>query len=216
MVATERTTLTELRGKETKQRILDAAYLVFSRQGYGQATVDDVAREAGISKGALYHHFPGKEQLFHALLQDRVRSCRDHMLDAVGEIRSLPEAIRAAIETSFSSHHADPDWTPMFMEFWGQATRDEYARSIVSTAYSNCRETVAQILRAGQGLGFVRPGLDTDTVAVLYLAMVDGIRLRAQMDTTVDVDRTKELMADMIVGFIKSQPRDGGRVADNR
>ncbi len=202
---TERLTLPQQRSQETRKRILDAAFRAFSRQGYGHATVDDVAREAGISKGALYHHFPGKEQLFHALLQDRVRDCRDHMLRAVGEITSLPRSIRAAIQASFTSHHADPDWTPMFMEFWGQAVRDGFARSIVSGAYRNCRATVAEILRAGQGLGFVRPDLDVDTVAVLYLAMVDGIRLQSQVDTGVDVDTTKELMADMIVGFIKSQ-----------
>ncbi len=69
----ERLTLPQQRARETRQRILDAAFRVFARQGLGQASIDDIAREASISKGALYHHFPGKQELFYALLRDRVR-----------------------------------------------------------------------------------------------------------------------------------------------
>ena len=68
-----RTTLREQRTQETRRLILDAAYRVFAARGYGQATIDDVLAEAGISKGALYHHFASKEELFKALLEDRIR-----------------------------------------------------------------------------------------------------------------------------------------------
>ena len=205
----ERLTLPQQRSRETRQRILDGALSVFSRLGYGHASVDEVAREAGISKGALYHHFASKEDLFRALLKDRVKGCQEHMLSAVGEITSLPQAMRAAIGASFTSHHADPQWTPMLMEFWSEAVRDVYARSIVADSFRNCRQTVAQILRSGQAMGFVRPDLDADAVSVLYLAMVDGIRLQAQVDSSVDVEGAKDSMGDMIIEFVK--PRSGGR-----
>ncbi len=52
-----------------KQSILDAAMKVFSKNGYHGATVSDIAREAGISKGLLYTYFPGKEELLDELLQ---------------------------------------------------------------------------------------------------------------------------------------------------
>ncbi len=206
-VMTESLTLQQQRSQETRKRILDAAFRVFAGQGIGEATVDDIAHAAGISKGALYHHFASKEQLFQSLLKDRVKDCQEHMLSTVGEITSLPRAIRDAIQASFTSHHADPDWTPMFMEIWVQATRDDFARSIVAEAFRSCRGTVAQILRSGQGLGFVRPEVDVDAVALLYLAMVDGIRIQAQIDAQIDVSRAKESMADMLVGFIQSKER---------
>lgn len=70
---TTRPTLRARRAQETRQLILDAAYLLFARQGYGQTSVDSILAEAGISKGAFYHHFESKEELFRALLNDRIR-----------------------------------------------------------------------------------------------------------------------------------------------
>ncbi len=67
------TTLTQRRKLETRKLILDAAYQVFAEKGYGQATIDDIIRACGVSKGALYHHFNSKEELFKALLEDRIR-----------------------------------------------------------------------------------------------------------------------------------------------
>lgn len=51
----------------TRERILDAALDVFARKGYHRATVDDIVRASGTSKGAVYHHFPNKEAVFLAL-----------------------------------------------------------------------------------------------------------------------------------------------------
>lgn len=198
---TERTTLTQQRGKETRQRILDAAYLVFARQGLGHASVDDVAREAEISKGALYHHFASKEDLFHALLRDRVRRCATTMLLAATPIAPLSKAIRKVIEASFESQQSNESWMPMYMEFWGQAVREDYARSVMADSHQDCRRTLSQILRNGQESGLVRPDLDTETAAVLYIALVDGIALQRQVDPAIDLERAKALMADMIVTF---------------
>jgi len=54
----------------TRERILHAALTVFARKGYHRALVDDIVRASGTSKGAVYHHFPNKEALFLALVDD--------------------------------------------------------------------------------------------------------------------------------------------------
>src|SRR5260370_38459678 len=51
-------------------RILEAALEVFARKGYHGASVDDIVRASGTSKGAVYHHFPNKEAVFLALVDD--------------------------------------------------------------------------------------------------------------------------------------------------
>ena len=66
-------TLVQRRKLETRKLILDAAYQLFAEKGYAQATIDDIIRACGVSKGALYHHFASKEELFKALLEDRIR-----------------------------------------------------------------------------------------------------------------------------------------------
>ncbi len=54
----------------TRGRILEAALEVFARKGYHGASVDDIVRASGTSKGAVYHHFPNKEAVFLALVDD--------------------------------------------------------------------------------------------------------------------------------------------------
>ena len=59
----------EERSEKSRQQILDAALRLFSHRGYGATSVRDIAEEAGLSKGNVYHHFPDKETIFRALLE---------------------------------------------------------------------------------------------------------------------------------------------------
>lgn len=58
----------EERSEKSRTQILDAALKLFSHRGYGATSVRDIAEEAGVSKGNVYHHFPDKETIFRALL----------------------------------------------------------------------------------------------------------------------------------------------------
>ena len=58
----------ELRSEKSRQQILDAALKLFSHRGYGATSVRDIAEEAGLSKGNVYHHFPDKEAIFRGLI----------------------------------------------------------------------------------------------------------------------------------------------------
>ena len=57
-----------VRSERSRKHILDAALKLFSHRGYGATSVSDIAEEAGLSKGNLYHHFPDKETIFRELL----------------------------------------------------------------------------------------------------------------------------------------------------
>lgn len=58
----------EERSERSRRQILDAALKLFSHRGYGATSVQDLAEEAGVSKGNIYHHFPDKETIFRELL----------------------------------------------------------------------------------------------------------------------------------------------------
>jgi AcrR family transcriptional regulator len=60
----------EERSERSREQILNAALKLFSHRGYGATSVRDIAEEAGLSKGNVYHHFPDKETIFRALLDD--------------------------------------------------------------------------------------------------------------------------------------------------
>lgn len=55
-----------------KQRIINAARTVFTEKGYGKATVREIAKEAGLTTGAIYHHYKNKEELLHEVINDNI------------------------------------------------------------------------------------------------------------------------------------------------
>src|SRR5439155_1511707 len=104
--------------------ILDAAFRVFAREGYHRATLEAIVAEAGLSKGALYYSFDSKQELFHALLQERltIRS---------GQIRADADLARPPAVTpeqwaagAMDSARLDREWNLLFWEFACIAARD--------------------------------------------------------------------------------------------
>src|SRR3989441_619203 len=85
----------------TRERILDAALEVFARKGYHRAIVDDIVRTSGTSKGAVYHHFPNKEALFLALVDDfaarLARSAAAAIAEQHGALAKVECALTAAL-----------------------------------------------------------------------------------------------------------------------
>jgi hypothetical protein len=68
MTTTARATGQQRRSLRTREHIIDAALRVFGHQGYPESSMEDVCREAGCSKGGLYHHYPTKEALLLGVL----------------------------------------------------------------------------------------------------------------------------------------------------
>ena len=88
-------------------RILDAALKIFSRRGYRDASVDDIAMASSTSKGGIYFHFPNKEAIFLKLLDrtaDRLRQKVEEAMAAESEPIAKAEAALQALLIAFSKH----------------------------------------------------------------------------------------------------------------
>src|SRR3970040_1389652 len=79
--------------EETRGRLMDAAIGIFARSGFDRATVDEIVREAGFSKGAFYVHFESKEDLFWAMLEERISRQQDTFRRAVGHTQPVAEKV---------------------------------------------------------------------------------------------------------------------------
>ena len=99
----------QVRGRERKQRILDAGLVVFSRKGYRASAVDDIAAESETSKGGVYFHFPNKESIFLALLEQMgnmlLRKVEEAMLGEPDPVARGDVALRTVLET-FGQHRS--------------------------------------------------------------------------------------------------------------
>lgn len=91
----------------TRDRILQAALQVFAEKGYHRALVDDIVRVSHTSKGAVYHHFPNKEALFLALVDEFSGRLADAVAQAIGgaegALAKVEAALSAGLET-FARH----------------------------------------------------------------------------------------------------------------
>src|SRR5215471_11688033 len=70
MSAGERMNKNVERGRATRAQVIEVATRLFAERGYDGTSVEEVQAAAGISRGSLYHHFPGKEALFWAVLEE--------------------------------------------------------------------------------------------------------------------------------------------------
>ena len=86
----------------TRQRILDAALNVFARKGYHATRMDDIVAEAQSSKGSVYFHFPGKEQLFLALIDEFAHRLEESLTKAIASERGGMRRVEAALNAGLS------------------------------------------------------------------------------------------------------------------
>lgn len=122
------------RRSRTRESVLSAAARVFADRGFHAATVDEVAEEAGVSKGAVYYSFPSKSELFVALLEQRVQVWVA-ALNATPDDESLPEQAAHAASGFFADLDADPWWTPLLLEFLAYSARDERAHEVIRAEF---------------------------------------------------------------------------------
>jgi AcrR family transcriptional regulator len=123
------TTRTRPTRAETRDRILSAAGEVFASRGYDGASLDQVAAAAGLTKGAVYSSFSGKDELFYALVAARLDQRLALVADAADGERDLAELLSDAeddLARLFTTQH---DWHLLFIECWTRAVRDPRRRA---------------------------------------------------------------------------------------
>ena len=93
----------------TRDRILQAALQVFAQKGYHRASVDDIVHASGTSKGAVYHHFPNKEALFLALVDEFAGRLAAAIAEAIGRAHGALGKVEAALRAGVTTfaHHAE-------------------------------------------------------------------------------------------------------------
>jgi AcrR family transcriptional regulator len=187
MLSTARPTIARLTRPEKKARtrlsLLQAAANVFTRRGYHAATMHEVAEEAGYTVGALYSNFGGKQDLFLAMLEEHF----DRQMAIYAEISSrgttLEEKARGAADHWISFLETNPQFFPLFIEFWGLALRDPSLRKQFSARIRRHRQSLADLmLRDATELGIELPDDATESLATIIDSLGDGLALNMLVD----------------------------------
>ncbi|MFT3972318.1 MAG: TetR/AcrR family transcriptional regulator [Amaricoccus sp.] len=158
-------------------QILEAAWRCFQRQGLHATTMDDIIREAGLSAGAVYSYFPGKEALILAAVTDSLGGIRDLVAPALAT-RPLPApdvlAGRIMQAVADFSTREGYDLRRIALLGWSEAQRNEPLRQTMRDFYLPFRDALEAAAAQWQASGQLRPGSAAPDVARAILAAVLG------------------------------------------
>ena len=190
------------RSEETRARILDAAVRRFAVVGYDAASVDDICSEAGVSKGAFYHHYPTKQAIFLALMQGWLKLI-DIGLDAARK-DTVPETFIQMTNLLPGVFAAAEDRLPMFLEFWLQASRDETVWKAIIAPYRHYQDQFAGLVEDGVAEGSLKP-TDPQAAALTIVSLAVGLVLQGVLDPHgADWEKTaRESMHLLMYGLAK-------------
>jgi len=167
------------RSEETRARILESSIKLFSTRGYNAASVDDICAEAGISKGAFYHHFESKQALFLALLDGWLQTI-DKAIKASKD-KTAPETFMQMTEAFPFIFESAGENLPMFLEFWLQASRDDKIWQASIAPYRRYHKYFTALIKKGVDEGsFV--DVDPELTARMIVAMAMGLLLQSLLD----------------------------------
>jgi TetR/AcrR family transcriptional repressor of nem operon len=168
----------------TRAALLEAAFWTFYRNGYQASSLDDVVRAAGVTKGALYHHFSDKAALGYAVVDEIVRSW---MLQRwVEPLRGARDPIAAMQEILTDVAMSTEDeivrhGCPLNNLAQEMSTVDEGFRVRLERVFSDWRLGMADALRKGQKARLVRSDIDPHHVALMIAAFAEGTMSVAKM-----------------------------------
>jgi AcrR family transcriptional regulator len=167
----------------TRTRLLEAARRVFARRGFHGASLDEIAREAGATTGAIYSNFAGKEDLFLALFEEHVASQNRKYREIFSRGQTLEDRSRGGADDWMAFLHDEPDSFPLMIEFWSYAIRDPKLRRRYATRLAAFRETFAQLIEQGASdLGVELPPGFAERMGTVINALGNGLALEKLAD----------------------------------
>ena len=156
--------------------LLAAALRVFLARGYHAATLEQIADEAGFSKGAVYSRFGSKADMFLALLTDRIAVRAAQNASAVAELASSG-TVAGLIELAWQAERATPGWRLLVTEFRVLAARDPALNRRYATAHATTVDGIASVLSAMAERDGISLAVPARRLAELLLAIETGIAL---------------------------------------
>ena len=167
------------RSEETRARILESSIKLFSNRGFNAASVDDICEEAGVSKGAFYHHFETKHTLFLALLDGWLQTI-DNAIEASRD-KTAPETFMQMTEAFPYIFGTAGEGLPMFLEFWLQASRDDKIWQASIMPYRRYHKYFTALIKKGVDEGsFVE--VDPEIASRLIVSTAMGLLLQSLLD----------------------------------
>lgn len=169
---------TKEEAEQTKQDLLDAALAEFSEKGYQAARLQDIAKRAGATRGAIYHHFENKADLYKKLIESAAQQGDVAVQTAVAGGGSFADICRRILTTTLRMLEEDPQFRRvMALSLFKTGASPELA-AIEAERLQNAEATVQSIaayMEYGIDAGEARADFTPDVLARAFLALQNGL-----------------------------------------
>jgi TetR/AcrR family transcriptional regulator, fatty acid metabolism regulator protein len=187
------------RQADRRRQILDAAVKVFARSGFHRARVGDIAEEAGVAYGLVYHYFRSKEELLETIFRDtwtqmlaRVREVEASGVDASEQVRQVTALL-------LRTWRRDPDLVRVLVR---EVTRSQHVQQEIEEI-AEAMKALERIIERGQARGEFRPQIDPRLAAVVFYGALDEILtgwvLGQLPDTDEDIAQAEGNVVQLLV-----------------
>lgn len=192
------------RGADRRRQILGAAVKVFAEKGFHAARVGDVAEEAGVAYGLVYHYFQSKEELLETIF----RTTWTEMLARVREVEdagvAASEAVRQVTALLLRTWRRDPDLVRVLIR---EVTRNPHVQQEIDEIAA-AMEALERIVRRGQESGEFKSELDARLAAAVFYGALEevltGWVLGQLPDEDEDITRAEQNVVALLTGGLRA------------
>jgi AcrR family transcriptional regulator len=163
--------------EEVKKKVVEAAFSLFLRKGFHATTMDEIARELGVTKPALYQYFPGKEDLY-AAVAERARGEFKGILERSYHGRTLSDGSSALFDALLSYV---PQFNGMYSEMLLLAVHNERIRTVLQQDRLEDIRVIERFIKKQQETGLVSAKIDARILALSCDALANGLLMDVMM-----------------------------------
>jgi AcrR family transcriptional regulator len=193
--------------EDKRALILDAAVRVFARSGYHTSRVADIAEEAGVAHGLLYHYFPSKEDVLATVFRDNWAQLLDRFHAVEASPEPADEKLRGIAKILLRTWRNDPALVTVMVR---EVARSAHLQEQVEQVGEGFL-VIQRIVEQGQSEGTFRPDVDARLASwVLYGAMEElltGWVLGTLADGDEEVERAERTVIEVVCGGLAAAPR---------
>lgn len=172
---------------EKAARIVDAMRASVAARGIAGSTFDQVAREAGVSRGLLHYYFGSKEQLLIEVVRRECEVREQRVEAAIADARTPAEVLNALVRSFEEILGEGPAAPVMFLEMLSLGQRHAEIAEELAGLGRRTREAFAAALRSKTEAGVLRLRAEPDAVAAFLFALADGIIIRRLCEPELDI-----------------------------
>jgi AcrR family transcriptional regulator len=171
--------VTEEYKEKKKKKILDSALACFAEKGFQVATIDDIVKHSGISKGAIYNYFKSKEDIYIELMNENSNKSFDVLREKLGKLPTAAERLTHFFEVFRSQVKVNPNWentSRVHIEFWISSIRNEKTKDFMVDRYQHVyKKVVTDIIDFGIENREIPSDIDADFIGSVFWSSFDGI-----------------------------------------